>query len=88
MYHCFLGTRVTACPNKLYRVPLTQFLPCFSATTASLSPVHLAPTDFVALLGLILGELAGKLTGTVATASVACYSVPLGGVFGPLVEVL
>ena len=88
MYHCFLGTRVTACPNKLYRVPLTQFLPCFSATTASLSPVHLAPLDFVALLGLILGEFSGKLTGTVATASVAGYAVPLGGVFGPLLGVL
>ena len=67
---------------------LTHFLPCFSATTASISPVNLSPTAVVALLGILLGELSGKLTGTGDTASVAGCVAPGGGVLGPLVGVL
>ena len=88
MYHFPLGTRITAFPTKLFGVPLNPFLPCLSATTAYLSPVPLAPPAVVALLGLLLGELSGKLTETGAKASVAgCFSLG-GGVLGPIVGVL
>ena len=88
MYYCFLGTRVTASPTKLFGVPLTHLLPCFSATTAYIYPVPIYPLADVALLGLLLGELAGKLTGTGATAAVSGCVAPGGGVLGPLVRLL
>ena len=75
MYHFFLGTRVTAFPTKLFGVHLNHFLPCFSETTVSLYPVTLALPSVVALLGLPLGALAVKLTGTGATSLVdGCVS--------------
>ena len=88
MYHCFIGTRVTACPSIIFGVHLTHFLPCFSATMAYLSPISLDSPTHVALLGLLIGELAGKFTGTGATASVDVLVSPVGGVIGPLVGVL
>ena len=63
-------------------------MPCFSVTTASISPVNLSPPAIVALLGILLGELSGKLTGTGDTASVAGCVTPGVGVLGPFVGVL
>ena len=63
-------------------------MPCFSATTASLSPVPLAPPSVVSLLGILIGELEGKLIGTSDTASVYGQIAPGGVVIGPLVGVL
>ena len=88
MYHCFFGTCVTAYPTELFGVPLIHSFPCFSATTAYLPPVPLSPPDVLSLLGIILGELAGKLTGTGSTASFSGCVAPGGGVLGPLVGVL
>ena len=88
MYHFFLGTRVTAFPTKLFGVHLNHFLPCFSETTVSLYPVTLALPAVVALLGLPLGALAVKLTGTGATSLVdGCVSQG-GAVLSPLALLL
>ena len=88
MYHFLLGTRVTACPAKLFGVPLTDFLPCFSATRECLSPVSLSLNSIFALLKLLLVEMAGKFTETGATASVTGCVPPVGGVIYPIFGVI
>ena len=63
-------------------------MPYLYATTAYLYTARIAPPGVVALLGLLIGKLTGKLIGTGAIASVSGCIAPGGGVIPPLVGVL